>query len=334
MVLAMTAAVMVSPVSAQQRESADVSAEVVASDLDAPTDFSVAKGAVVFIAEQGAQQIRRVQDDNDEIVVSGIASDDQPPESIAVHAISSKQILIGVSGFSSSAQSLRLFDVSTETLPLDFNNQHVKHSKTYQRSMRQADELGVLRIFKQQKGLSIVIQSVEANPSLYDICFKAGNLERIDPILVDTTVDLSTVTVDQMGGYLAAMAQDEPKRIVFFQADGTFMQSFSIDLENIVSLCFSPKHNRLYALVGNSKNVPGDSGGDGIYEILTNGDACKSRFIIGVARPQKLKFDTDGNAWVLCRSDAQSSLGLLKKIKNLDVPPASTHSKEEPKNED
>ena len=61
-VLALVLLGVVRQASAQKEGAADVVAKVVVSDLDAPVDFSVtADGEVVFIAEQGAQRIRRVQ---------------------------------------------------------------------------------------------------------------------------------------------------------------------------------------------------------------------------------------------------------------------------------
>ena len=323
-VLALVLLGVVRQASAQKEGAADVVAEVVVSDLDAPVDFSVtADGEVVFIAEQGAQRIRRVQGDANEIVVSEIESADQLAESIAVHAVNSHRVLLGLSGFSSAKQALCLFDMSAQELPLDFNDDQVEHSKSFERILKRK-ELSVLQMFPEQRGLTMVCKSGDAPPTMFDIHFKGGNLDRLSEHKFEaSTADLSTLAVDQMGGYYAAVPRDNPKQIMFYRAENTLTQSFPTELENIVSMSFSPIHNRLFALVGNaSKNALGDSGGDGIYEILADGDGCKSQFVIAIDGAQKLKFDAQGNAWILCIADADSRKGLLKKVSGLDVSPA------------
>ncbi len=329
---------MVSPASAQEAESAelvDIISEVVVGDLNDPTDFSVTPdGDVVFIAERGAGQIRRVRGNASDVVVNQIESGDESAGSIAVHAINKHRILVGVSGFSSAQHALCLFDVSSDELPLDFVGQPVKHSRSYERSLKRLESFSVLRLFGEQRGLAMVCRFGEAPSTLCDIHFKQGNLERLAEHNFETNfAKLSTLAVDQMGGYLVALTQEKPTKIVFYRAGRSLIQSFSIELENIVSMSFSPTHNRLFALVNNGRAANG-SGGDGIYEILTNGDACKSRFVIAIERPEKLKFDAQGNGWVLCRSEADSGRGLLKKINNLDVSPAIVPAQEQDSNED
>jgi len=318
-----------------QQQTATI-AETVVDGLDHATDFSITEDGdieVIFIAELGAEHIRRIKGDEDAIVVSGIAVEDDPFESIAVQAISSNRILVGVSGISESKQSLRLFDVSALNLPRDFNEQHLEHTRIFQRSLKRVKAINVLRIFSQQKGLSMVCRLGNASPSLCDIHLKEGNLERLaeqnyEKDLTETA-RLSTITVDPMGGYLAALSQYQPQEIVFYRAEGKRMQQFRIDLENIVSLNFSPTHDRMFAIVSTPKtDDQGDSSADGIYEILSAGDACRSRFVMGVNSPQKMKFDASGNAWVLCGPEEEGGDGLLKKITGLDVTPANKISEE------
>lgn len=317
------------PVCAQETEPSSIVAEIVVEDLATPTDFSVtADGKVVFIAEQGTRQIRRVQGDLVEVVVSGIEADGQSAASIAVVALNDHRVLVGVSGFSSSKQTLRLFDISASELPLRFIDQQVEQSGSYQRSLERVKALQVLRLLREQRGLTMVCKFGESSPTLCDIHFKGGNLERLTERNFEASIaDLATLALDQMGGYLVALTQGNPKQLVFYRSETALMQSFPIELENIVSLSFSPVHNRLFALVDNAAN------GDGIYEILTDGDTCKNRFVMELENPEKLKFDEQGSGWVLCRSETNSSGGLLKKINNLDVSPVIARTKEQGSNE-
>ena len=333
LVLATVLLAMAGSVSAQETEPSNIVAEIVVEDLAAPTDFSVtADGEVVFIAEQGAQQIRRLQGDVDEVVVSGIESDDQSAESIAVIAINAHRVLVGLSGFSSSQHALCLFDTSAKELPLGFADQQVERSRSYERSLERIKTFNVLRLIREQRGLIMVCKFGESSPTVCDIHFKGGNLERLVEHNFEANIgDLSTLAVDQMGGYLVAVTQDKPKQVVFYRVERTLTQSFLIDLENIVSLSFSPVHNRLFAIVNSADDDA--ASGDGIYEILTDGDACRSRFVIELENPQKLKFDAQGNGWVLSQSATDRSLGLLNKINNLDVSPTIAETKEQGTNE-
>jgi hypothetical protein len=314
----------VHPAAAQLAADQLLSAQTIVAGLDNPTDFSVtADGEIAFVAEQGAGQIRRVQGDADEIVVGGIETAEQTASSIAVHAINANRILVGVSGFSSTKRSLGLFEVASENLPLDFHDQHVKHSRPFERVLERTQVLDVLQFFDEQRGLSMVCELGGSSPRLCEIYFKDGNLKKVTPLEFESNnVNLSTLAVDQIGGYLAALTKTEPTQVVFYRAKKTLPQSFPIDLQNIVALRFSPIHNRLFAAVRNTgDNLSAESGGDGIYEILADGNACKSRLVIAIERPMKLKFDGRGNAWVLCQPDAGSGLGVLKKVNGVDVSP-------------
>lgn len=318
---------MIQPASAQQAPPADVIAEVVVEDLDDPTDFSVTSdGNVVFIAERGAGQILRVQGETRDVAVCDVKSvnETELAQSISVHAINAHQILVGVSGFSSPEESLCQFNISAGVLPLDFVDEHVRHARSYERVLKRSEGFSVLSLFREQRGLVMVCRFGDAPPTLCEIHFKDGKLEKLTDLKFESnSAKLSTLTVDQMGGYLVGLSRDEPNRIVFYRVDRSSMQSFPIDLENIVALSFSPRHNRLFALVNHeNEDANKSSTKEGIYEILADDDACKVRFVISIDRPEKLKFDDQGAGWVLCRSQTENGLGLLKKINNLDVSPS------------
>ncbi len=320
---------------AQESASAAIVAELVAEDLATPTDFSVtADGEVVFIAENGAQQIRRIEGESNEIVVSEIKTADESPESIVVAAINANQVLVGVAGFSTVEDSLCLFDLPAEDLPLNFADQRAKQSRNYLGSLKKIEAFSVLRLIRQQKGLSMACSPVDGASFLCDIYFRNGNLDKLVSLLLESdAAQFSTLTVDQMGGYLVALSKDEPNQIVFYRDDMSLTQAFPVELKNIVSLSFSPVHNRLFALVSNDS----ESGGweaEGIYEIFNDGEVCKSRLVLAVPHPQILKFDEQGIGYVLSRSESDGSIGVLRKIKNLDVSPVIAQPQKEMTNED
>ena len=308
-----------SKTSAQQPESpkqSQAKSEIVVADLEDPSDFSISReGETIFVAELAAKQIRRIKDDSNELVITGIEHDEDATTAISVFAIDENHIVLGVAGFSSPKYAMTLFDLSAaEDLPLEFVDDPVKPTRTFERKIKRADAFDVLKIFEQQRGVSFVRKIGDDNPDLCDIPFKDGVFETLSngyyqPEISDSS-DLSTLAVDPLGGYFVTVSPDSDgnSKLIFSQAEGVVIQSFSLKLPRVRSLGFTPESQRLYALVVEDESEPSDASFQaGIYEILSEDKGCSAELVLKVDRPQKMKMDAQGNAWVLCRMDSEKS---------------------------
>ena len=98
------------------------------------------------------------------------------------------------------------------------------------------------------------------------------------------------------------------RELVFSQAEGIVIQSFSLDLSRVASLGFAPDSQQLYALVvADDSETNRVSFKEGIYEISSGDGECSAKLVQQVDRPQKMKIDAQGNAWVLCKTESEKS---------------------------
>ena len=300
----------------QQLTPSQPTAETVVTDLKDPSDFAVSRdGKTIFVAEIAEKHIRRFRGDMNDVVLTGIEHDEETASTISVFAIDDNHILIGAAGFSDPKFALTLFDLSAvENLPLDFIDNVVEPSRNFDRIRKKADAFDVLGMFEQQRGVSVVRRLAGQRPSLCNLHLKGGQLDRLEHREQSSEVanlsNLSTLAVDPLGGYFATVLSDSDSTstLIFSQAEGKIIQTFPLDLTHVASLGFASKNQHLYALVvADDSESSDDSIQTGIYEILSKDDNCFTKLVLAVERPQKMKMDAEGNAWVMCQTDAEKS---------------------------
>ena len=253
--------------------------------------------------------------DSNEVVITGIELDEDEASAISVFTIDDNHVLVGVAGFPTPKLAMTLFDLSvSKNLPLDFTDDFVEPTRSYQRKIKRADAFDVLKLFEQQRGVSFVLKIGEQKPTICDVHLKEGALEKLEyqdkPTKTETISHLSTLAVDPLGGYLVTIspASNSTSKLIFSQAEGKVIQSFSLELTGVTSLGFTPDSQQLYALVvANETDLDSGSPQAGIYEILSNDEECSAELVLAVDGPQKMKMDAQGNVWVLCKTNAEKS---------------------------
>lgn len=327
-----------------------IDAEIVISGLKRPSDFSVSRdGETIFISVLDGKQIRRLCGDVNDIVVDGIDSDDDDEEatSISVFAVDKNRVIVGVAGFSSPKMSVALFELSSaKQFPLDFSDDRVTPLRSYQRAIRRRESFDVLRLFEQQRGISMVCRIDKEQLAVLDIQMKDGLLEQLVDGKYNFKIadihDLSKLTIDPLGGYFVSLRKRAGNcaELVFSQPEGPLIQNFAISLDasRVVSIAFTPDDRRLYALVTAEKDVPSNLSVDatpgkgqprsGIYEILANENGCSADLIYQVDQPQRMKIDAQGKVWVLCGSKQDASESQLLKITGLNPARSIANGKE------
>jgi hypothetical protein len=365
----------------QVNDGGGISIEIIASGLDSPTDFAVAEDSkTVFVAEPSKRRVigfnltgqgslfdqQRVEKEVDAehsgtdartVIIEGIEEDGQPPNSICLHAVGRRRLLVGVQGFDSPDVALTLFDILSAETPLHFPDQQVPVQRSFQSSLQRFNRLDVLKIIEQHRGITLVGRMNEGPISMCDLQFKGGSLKRFaDPYdqTMSEPLELPTVAVETLGGYLVAAESENEGRqsISFLQGNGAAIESFQTDLDEIVSIAFSPTAHHLMVLGRRQRIAPTGRPADdearipdsadqerakepaqkhsvgqavwGVYQIVTSNGECQSRLIHPVHHPIALKFDATGDAWVLSQSgqDNQSDeSGMLIKITGLDRRP-------------
>jgi len=289
-----------------QIEKTEIASEIVLTDLEGATDFSVSQGGdSIFIADLAGKRIRRVQGESDEIVVNKIEDRGQEAKAISVFAIDTNRVIVGVSGFPSPKSAVSLFDLSaSEELPLDFTDGRTTELRNFQRAIKRADSFDVVKLFEQQRGITMVRRFRKDRIDLCDILLKDGALGQLADDKYDATfgesVDVASLTVDPLGGYLVSMTSfAEGNSLVYSDAGGTMIQSFPLDLNHVVSMGFTPHNRRLYALVAAPDSNGNDAKQEGIYEILSDGEGCSVQMVLALERPKLMKIDAQGTAWVM-----------------------------------
>lgn len=241
-----------------------VTTEVIVDNLATASDFSVAPdGETVFVAELENRNVRRLRRKDDAVVITDIVGQekqDNLPKSIHLHAISNHRVLVGVAGFKSARRALTLFDISSaDALPLVFEDEQTTPLRSFQRIVKRSESFDVIKIFSQPRGITVASQTQGRPPTLHDVRLRGGNLNQFTSgdyeALIADRVDLSTLAIETMGGYLVAAAagggsDNDAARttLCYMQGDGKPMQDFQIDVTDVVAIAFSPNHHRLFVL--------------------------------------------------------------------------------------
>ncbi len=313
--------------------AAEIQSEVMAEGLDAGTDFSVSPdGETVFWVEMDGKQIRRLHGDSNEVVIEAIEAPDQNASSISVSAINSNRVMVGVAGFTSPKLAVSLFDLSSaKEFPLDFMENMLPLSRAYERWLKHVDPFDVIKFFQQQRCISMVRRVGAEALTICDIHLKDGGLgqlvdDRYVAELAEVS-DLRTLTVDPLGGYFVSLSREQggTTELMFARAEGVPIQSFAIGIAPVVSVGFTPKYRRLYALVASEGAGRTQSAEDvaeivtsGIYEIYMGDQGCSTKKVLALPEPQMMKIDHKGRAWVICKSNRATDGFQLVKISGLD----------------
>ena len=167
-----------SAICAQQQENPEtpqLKSEIVARDLENLSDFSISRdGETIFIAEPAAKRIskakRRYRGGCHCRHRSTMKTMKTKRQLSRCSPSMKTTCLVGVAGFSSPKFAVTLFDLSAgEDLPIDFIDDLVAPTRTFERKTKRADSFDVLKLFEQQRGVSIVREIGDNRPTLCDV---------------------------------------------------------------------------------------------------------------------------------------------------------------------
>ena len=321
----------------QTPDDTGIESTVVVSELKSPTDFSVVNGGeIIFVAELANKQIRRFRGSNDEVVVDRIGNEAEVPQGISVFAIDGQTVLVGVKGSFEPIYALSVYEFpQEEALPLDYYADAKPNPRNVERVLKDGKSFNVQGFLANPRSVSVIYETAKEPLRLADVKLKQKAIMALKVGTISERLNLATLAIDSLGGYFVAIS-DDGNAVVFATGDGVFMESFPIKLPHVKSLAFAPQSHRLFALVAPPKNnkqsVEESENANpaktlttaGVYEIVAGGDSCQTRLAIEVDYPKLMKFDGQGNAWILCGTDDEQK-GLLKKISGLDtLPPQKT----------
>jgi hypothetical protein len=309
--------------------------QTIADNLRHPTGIAIhPQTGIIFVAEQGAQQIVRVVDGNADTAVFGFRKEvaaEEPREEQILHLAFIDQSTLAVIVKSlpkNEYDILVLKNVSTEAgkkLSAAISSRY-RIGRTVSK-----DLLSDLTNFA-QGGFSIFLTGKSAENAHW---LAKGSIAEtgiskpvpVAPISEANSIRTPTaIACSPMGfltvGFVGADAIHSESSLAFFDDDGGKLGEARLDLADVWGLAYHPTNGRLFAL-GRQK---GGDNNPGLFQIVTASDGLSgiSHRVLALPRPTAFVFDAKGELFVSLHGEDTSvneapMSGFVIKISGLDA---------------
>ena len=323
-----------------KRKPGEIVVTTVVEGLNNPFSIAISKTANrIFVAESGAQRIVEIKDGK----AVEIASEFDPQDyrgykagPISLFCAGENVLLVGHDSKSGKGSLTKLTitpnaedatktDVKRETAEIktkegepslnQFSNILVKHSVIYVVT-RGDEENGwvALAEFENEKVTSLRPSIATAKLSSYP-----------GPTCSTVSPGGEYLVISQMGKEGAA----KDSRLVFYTLQGKMLRNFEVELQDIVSLAYSPTRKHLFAIDYNSAEP--DKGG--LYKLIgKDAKKCDVKKLQDLNYATSMAFDSKGNLYIASlggppTADGKPN-GKLIKIEGLDDRPVEADDKE------
>lgn len=298
----------------------------------------------IFVAESGAQRIVEIKDGKAVEVAgdfdaqpyrgynAGPISLFYPGENVLLVGHDSKEGVgaLTMLKMNPDAEDAAKTDIKRETTEIEtkegasklnqFSNLLVKHAVIYVVT-RGDEENGWIALaeFQNEKITSLRPSIATAKLSSFP-----------NPTCSTVTPAGEYLVISQMGKEGAA----KDSRLVFYTLQGKMLRNFEVELQDIVSLAYSPSRKHLFAIDSNSA----DPSKGGLYKLIGKGaKKCDVKKLQDLAYATSMAFDSKGNLYITSlggppTTDGKSN-GKLIKIEGLDDQPDEPEEDDEAKNE-